>query len=62
VLTYTTTWFDDGTAVSAVITGGTAPTGATFGTAPTTLCTYYPPETTYLSNTWGTPTVAATVS
>lgn len=62
VLTYTTTWFDDGTAVSAVITGGTAPTGATFGTAPTTLCTYYPPETTYLSNTWGTPSVAATVS
>ena len=61
VLTYTTTWFDDGTAVSAVITGGTAPTGATFGTAPTVLCTYYPPETTYLSNSWGTPSVAATV-
>ena len=62
VLTYTTTWFDDGTAVSAVISGGTAPTGATFGTAPTVLCTYYPPETTYLTNTWGTPSVAATVS
>jgi hypothetical protein len=62
VLTYTTTWFDDGTAVSAVISGGTAPTGATFGTAPTVLCTYYPPETTYLSNSWGTPSVAATVS
>ena len=63
VLTYTTTWFDDGTAVSAVITGGSAPTGATFGTAPTVLCTYFPPESTYLTvNSWGTPTVAATVT
>jgi hypothetical protein len=65
VLTYTTTWYDNGDTnpgSTAQITGGTAPTGATFGTAPTTLCTYYPPETTYLTNTWGTPTVAATVA
>jgi len=65
VLTYTTTWYDNGDTnpgSTAQITGGTAPTGATFGTAPTVLCTYYPPEVTYLSNTWGTPTVAATVA
>ena len=41
----------------------TATTGITFGTAPTTVVTYYPPETTYLSGTaWGTPTVASSVS
>jgi hypothetical protein len=65
VLTYTTSWYDAGDAnvgSTAQITGGTAPTGATFGTAPTVLCTYYPPEVTYLTNTWGTPTVAATVA
>ena len=44
------------------ITGGTAPTGATPGTAPCTIVTYYPPATTYLTNSWGTPTVAATVA
>ena len=42
------------------ITGGTAASGATPGTAPCTIVTYYPPETTNLSNTWGTPTVVAT--
>lgn len=42
------------------ISGGTATVGSTFGTAPATLVTYFPPETTYLTNTWGTPTVAAT--
>lgn len=44
------------------ISGGTAASGATPGTAPCTICTYFPPETTYLSNTWGTPTVAATTT
>lgn len=44
------------------ISGGTAASGGTAGTAPCTLVTYYPPSTTYLTNTWGTPTVAATVS
>jgi len=65
VITYTTTWYDAGdgtTGSTAQITGGTQGTGTTFGTAPTTLLTYYPPETTYLSNVWGTPTVAATVA
>lgn len=58
-LVITTTWSaSDGDP----ITGGTAATGATPGTAPCTIVTYYPPSTTYLSASWGTPTVAATVS
>jgi hypothetical protein len=44
------------------ITGGTAASGATPGTAPCTIVTYFPPETTNLTNTWGTPTVAATTA
>jgi hypothetical protein len=44
------------------ITGGTATTGISFGTAPSTVVTYFPPETTYLSNVWGAPTVASTVA
>jgi hypothetical protein len=44
------------------ITGGTASSGATPGTAPTTIVTYFPPSTTYLSASWGTPTVAATTA
>ena len=56
-LVITTLWSaSDGDAIS----GGTAPSGATPGTAPCTIVTYYPPETTNLSNTWGTPAVAAT--
>ena len=58
-LVLTTTWSaSDGDAIS----GGTAPSGATPGTAPTTLVTYFPPSATYLSNSWGTPTVAATTA
>ena len=57
VLTFTTVWSaSDGDPIS----GGTAASGATPGTAPCTICTYYPPSTTYLTNSWGTPTVAAT--
>jgi hypothetical protein len=56
-LVVTTVWSaSDGDPIS----GGTAPTGATPGTAPCTIMTYYPPSTTYLTNSWGTPTVAAT--
>jgi hypothetical protein len=65
VLTLTTTWYSAARAVSGssrTISGGTATSGISFGTAPTTVVTYFPPETTYLSNTWGTPTVASTVS
>jgi hypothetical protein len=64
-ITFTTTWYDNGDSnvgSTAQISGGTALSGTTFGTAPAVLCTYYPPETTYLSNTWGTPTIAATVT
>ena len=60
VLTFVTTWVNpEGDAIS----GGTASTGATPGTAPTTICTYFPPSATYLTSaSWGTPTVAATTA
>jgi hypothetical protein len=58
-LTIVTTWVGvDGDAIS----GGTAPTGVTPGTAPCTIVSYFPPATTYLTNSWGTPTVAATTA
>ena len=45
------------------ISGGTAVVGATFGTAPATLVTYFPPESTNLTTiAWGTPSVAATTT
>jgi len=65
VITLTTTWFDAGDSdpgSTPVITGGTNTTGITWGTAPSTVVTYYPPETTNLTNTWGTPTVASSVA
>jgi hypothetical protein len=64
-LTLTTNWFSPARNVAGTsneISGGTATSGITFGSAPTTVVTYYPPESTYLSNTWGTPTVASSVS
>lgn len=64
-LVLTTTWVDPGgagTGSSDNISGGTATTGITFGTAPATIVTYFPPSTTYLSASWGTPTVAATTT
>lgn len=69
VLTLVTTWFQP--AVSAAgttcnISGGTAttsPSTTITGTAPTTLCTYFPPSTAQgLTSSWGTPTIAATVA
>jgi len=68
VLTFVTTWQSDGSSgagTSADISGGTAtnsPSTTITGTAPTTLVTYIPPSTTYLSASWGTPTIAATVA
>jgi hypothetical protein len=68
VLTLTTTWVDDGTSTpgaTADISGGTAtssPSTTITGTAPTTLVNVVPPSTTYLTNSWGTPAVAASVS
>jgi hypothetical protein len=65
VITLTTVWSDAGDATpfgsTNDISGGTATSGITFGTAPATVVTYYPPSTTYLTSTWGTPTVAASV-
>jgi hypothetical protein len=45
-------------------TGVTSPaTSIGVATAPTTLCTYIPPSTTYLTTaSWGTPTIAASVA
>jgi hypothetical protein len=64
VITLTTTWVDPGGVLipNDNISGGTATTGITFGTAPATVVTYFPPSTTYLTSTWGTPTVAASVA
>jgi len=69
VLTLTTVWSDDGTAVvgsTANITGGTGvsspATAIGAATAPTTLVTYIPPSSATLSNSWGTPTIAASVA
>lgn len=59
-LDLTTTWFN---AEGDTVSGGTAPTGASFGTCAATLVTYYPPSSTYLTTAaWGTPTVAATTA
>ena len=64
VLTLVTTWVNTGTVTggNSTITGGTATTGITFGTGPATVVTYFPPETTYLTPVWGTPTVASTIA
>jgi hypothetical protein len=64
-LILTTTWTDPGGSPigsTDAITGGTATSGITFGTAPSTVVTYFPPSTAQLTNSWGTPTVAASVA
>jgi hypothetical protein len=67
VLTLVTTWTSDGSSgagTTADISGGTAttsPSTTITGTAPTTLVTYIPPSST-LSNSWGTPSIAASVA
>jgi hypothetical protein len=69
VLTLVTTWVDDGTGVvgaTSNISGGSGvsspATSIGAATAPTTLVTYIPPSTSFLTNTWGTPTIAASVA
>jgi hypothetical protein len=66
VLTLTTVWSDAGDATpfgsTNDISGGTATSGISFGTAPATVVTYFPPSAAQLTNTWGTPTVAASVA
>lgn len=67
-LILTTLWSDpggSGPGSSDDISGGTAttsPSTTITGTAPTTLVTYTPPSTTYLTNTWGTPTITSSVT
>jgi hypothetical protein len=64
-LVLTTVWTDpggSGPGSSDNISGGTATTGITFGTAPATVVTYFPPSSTFLSASWGTPTVVATTA
>jgi hypothetical protein len=65
-LVLTTVWTDpggSGAGSSDNISGGTTTTGISFGTAPATVVTYFPPSTTHLTTaSWGTPTVAATTA
>ena len=68
VLTLTTVWSDDGTGTAganANISGGTPTSSGNTtitGSAPTTLVTYIPPSSATLTNSWGTPTIAASVA
>lgn len=67
-LTLVTTWVDDGSSgagTTSNISGGTdtpSPATSITGTAPTVLVNLIPPSTSYLTNTWGTPTIAASVA
>ena len=69
-LVLTTVWVDpggSGAGSSDAISGGTGvsspATSVGAATAPTTLVTYFPPSSTYLTTvSWGTPTIAATAA
>ena len=64
ILTLVTTWSQSVQSYSTVITGGTdtASPYTAFGTAPTVLCRFIPPSTTYLTTAaWGTPAVNGSV-
>ena len=69
-LVLTTTWTDpggSGAGSSDNISGGTAvsspATSIGAATAPTTLVTYFPPSSTYLTSAaWGTPTIASAIT
>jgi len=66
-VTFVTTWVSTGSSgagTSANISGGTdtvSPFGV-FGTAPVVICRAVLPSVTYLTDTWGTPAVSATVA
>ena len=67
VLTLVTTWVDAGGGQTSNISGGTgitspSTTPTVANGAPTTLVNYVPPSTIYLTNTWGTPAIAASVA
>jgi hypothetical protein len=66
-LTLVTTWNSSsrtGAGETTNISGGTDTTSpfSAFGTAPAVLCRYIPPSASYLSNSWGTPTISSTVA
>jgi len=66
-ITFVTTWNSTartGAGQNTQISGGTDTTSAftAYGTAPVVLCRFVPPSTTYLTNSWGTPTVASSVA
>jgi hypothetical protein len=66
-LTLVTTWSSaavSGAGRTGNISGGTntASPYVSFGTAPAVLCRFIPPSTASLTNSWGTPTIAATVT
>jgi hypothetical protein len=66
-LILTTTWNDpggSGAGSTDAISGGTATASpfSSFGTAPATVVTLLPPSSTHITNTWGTPTIAAAVA
>ena len=61
-LDLTTLWYNNAGQYDAM-SGGTAPSGVTFGSAPATVVSYFPPSSTYLTTAaWGTPTVTATTA
>jgi hypothetical protein len=67
VLTLVTTWVSSARTnpgETTNISGGTTTASpfTAFGTAPAVLCRYVPPSTTYLTNSWGTPTIASSVA
>jgi hypothetical protein len=67
VITFVTTWNSTartGAGQNTQISGGTDTTSpfSAYGTAPVVLCRFVPPSTTYLSDSWGTPTVASSVA
>lgn len=66
-LVLTTTWVDPGSSTGgwpSNISGGTDTPSpfSSFGTAPATVVTVIPPDSTYLTASWGTPSIAAFVS
>ena len=67
ILTFVTTWVSTartGAGQNTQISGGTDTTSpfSAYGTAPAVICRFVPPSTTYLTNSWGTPTVASSVA
>lgn len=62
ILTLVTTWYENGEASVTTLTGGSATTGIAFGTAAATIVTYTPPESTYITSVWGTPTVFSAIA